>query len=184
MLILTNLMVMVATLLIQDKPQIGPVVVKAGPHEIEVATTDQPGQLRVTLDGKEKRVVDLPLANGSVTRIVATTWMKGVAAAIEVEAKEGSSRAFYWLTLNKTGFPMGLEKLVAVRFLAPTEEKLSLAWITNPGSDTIHILLEKRRVGEPAPGRERRPGYLYSHICPVNEQIPGLLYELTEVAVK
>jgi hypothetical protein len=156
---------------------------KVADREIEISATDQASRIRISIDKGEKLVFDLPESKDRITRIVASRWCRaGIALAIETETVDGSHRSYFWATLNKgKGIDKGLQTPIVAPILSNTAEDLHLSEITNPGGDTIYVVLMRHGAGTGLP-KAVSDGYLYVHRCPVEAKYRAdTLYELRPV---
>jgi hypothetical protein len=134
---------------------------------IEVFPTDRPGEIQLTVN-KDGGTFKFEVAklSGKITKLSACSWNSNRGVAIAIEAKSGDTPrwSYHWMTIDikKDGRKIELKRIGAPSeaFLSdlPNEHTLN---ITNPRSDTIHILLTGK---EPTPSAI---GYLYVHDCPV-----------------
>ncbi|MBI4564314.1 MAG: hypothetical protein HY716_06445 [Planctomycetes bacterium] len=167
-----------------QKPQSVATSLKIGSHEVDIKSTDRPGQILISVN-KGQRTVECEVAQDAakITRIVASKWSRsGIAMAIEATSAKGSRRSYYWATLNKRdGIEGDLEKPVVSRFLSDTEEEFDLIDIKNPSGDSIHITLMRHTSN---PEQEPNVGYLYVHVCPIDPRFRAdSLYELRATKV-
>jgi hypothetical protein len=134
----------------------------------EVVPADRPGEVLVTINqGEAASRFEIPKLSGTITKLSACPWDsgRGIAIAIEARAADAPRWSYHWLTIDirkadgKVGLKLAGASSEAFLSDLPHEHAVS---ITNPRSDTIHVLLTQKDPRPPA-----AIGYLYVHDCPV-----------------